>query len=96
MNTIEFTIKALITLTVIILLLRKLGSFNTLEDDVRTGRKRLKSTYYGGKKYTIEQVRLRNDEVWYQLTGMDVWVAKKDCTNGLTLFFYRFFNLFDK
>ena len=56
----------------------------------------MKTTYYDGKKYAIEKAIIRNEEIYYMLSGMTYYVAKKDCASGLTLFFYRFFNMFDK
>ena len=51
----------------------------------------MKKVTYNGLIYTVEQTRLRNDEVIYQLSGGE-WVAKKDTIHWLAGWFYKFFN----
>ena len=51
----------------------------------------MKTTYYDGVKHTIKKSIIRNEEIYYMLSGMTYYVAKKDCANGLTKFMYNFF-----
>jgi len=55
----------------------------------------MKRVTFKGHIYTVEQTRLRNDEVIYQLSSGE-WVAKKNTTHWLAGWFYKFFSYFDK
>jgi len=51
---------------------------------------------YNGEIFTIDEKRLRSNELMYKLSGKDYYVRASECTHWLSGWFYKFFNYFDK
>ena len=52
---------------------------------------KLKKVTYNGLIYTVEEMRLRNNELFYRLSGLDFYVKESECTHWISGWFYKFF-----